>query len=218
MNDSKKIDSSSMGVPLWLSLSFERDQMLYFLSLCQKGFIVPVQIGCSLKALLQEQFGISPAYLEERIKTIFLNGKSVDAPDTAIIRNDSTLALSAALPGLAGATLRRGGYLASFRTQLTHRENEGTLSPESGIIRVKLFNLLVNELGPLFLKRGIFFRRHDFAEFWKSLPGKFWEGCRAAKVNGQEVGMEELQSMQWLDGHDWIGLQVEWPGLSNVSD
>jgi hypothetical protein len=216
MNDSKKIDSSGMGVPLWLSLSFERDQMPFFLSLCQKGFMVPAQIGCSLKALLQEQFGISPVYLEERIKTIFLNGKSVDDPDTAIIRNGSTLALSAALPGLAGATLRRGGYLAPLRTQLTYKENEATISPESGIISVKLFNLLVNELGPIFLKRGILFHRHDFSEFWLSLPGEFWKGCRAAKVNGQQVGVKELLSRSWLDSYDLIGLQVEWPVLFDV--
>ena len=196
---------------MWLCLVLEKNQLPRLLAFWQKGLLIPAQVGCSLKALLCGQFGLSPAYLQERIKTIFLNGKSVDDPDTAIIRSGSILALSGALPGLAGATLRRAGFLASFRSQLTHEENKTAVSPEDGIITVKLFNLLVDELGPVLLKRGVLLPSRDFAEFWKSMPGEFWKACRAAQVNGRKISVEELQSLSWLDKRDLIGLQVDFP-------
>jgi hypothetical protein len=86
-----------------------------FFQLLQQGFAVKVQAGCSVKTLLCEQLGLSPEYLEERIQTIFLDGRPVDDVNSAIIEDGSTLALSAAMPGLAGATLRKGGYYAPMR-------------------------------------------------------------------------------------------------------
>jgi len=63
---------------------------------------VPARVGLSVKKVLCEQWGISPEYLDKRVKTIFLNGNAVDDIDKAILQDGSTLALSAAMPGLAG--------------------------------------------------------------------------------------------------------------------
>ena len=191
-----------------LPLMLEVDKIGRFLPLLQGGFMVKAQVGCSIKMMLCRQFGLSPEYVEERIQTIFLDGKAVDDIDSAIIKDGSTLALSAAMPGLAGATLRRGGPLASFRSQATHREGKKAISRREGLVVLKLFNLLVEELGPLFLGQGIFVRREDLRGFLTSLPGEFWTGCKAATLDGRNVGLGDLREMKWLKDCDFVMLQV----------
>ena len=191
-----------------LSLTLDPDKIQGFFPLLQRGFMVKVQIGCSIKTMLCEQFGVDPEYVEDRIQTIFLDGKTVDDIDSAIIKDGSTLALSAAMPGLAGATLRRGGPLASFRSQATHREGKKAISRREGLVVLKLFNLLVEELGPMFLGQGIFVRREDLKGFLTNHPGEFWAGCRAATLYGRNVGLGDLREMKWLKDCDFVMLQV----------
>lgn len=191
-----------------LRLTLKCDKIQGLFPLLQHGFKVKARVGCSIKTMLCKQFGLSPKYVEDRIQTIFLDGKTVDDIDSAMIKDGSTLALSAAMPGLAGATLRRGGLLASFRSQTTHREEKEPSSRREGMVVLKLFNLLVEELGPTFLKRGIFVRREDLEGLLMSLPGEFWGGCKAATVDGQEVGLDHLLGMTWLDNYDLAMLRV----------
>ena len=86
-----------------------------FFPLLQQGFTVRARTGCSIRELLCGQFGIDPDYLKQRITTIFLNGKAIDDPESSRVADGATLALSAAMPGLVGATMRRGGYYAAMR-------------------------------------------------------------------------------------------------------
>lgn len=191
-----------------LFLMLEVDKIGRFLPLLQHGFMVKARVGCSIKMMLCRQFGLSPKYVEERIQTIFLDGKAVDDIDSAIIKDGSTLALSAAMPGLAGATLRRGSPLASFRSQATHREEKKAISRREGLVVLKLFNLLVEELGPIFLERGIFVSREDLESLLSSLAGEFWAGCKAATLDGRNVGLGDLREMKWLKDCDFVMLQV----------
>ena len=144
--------------PAGLSLTLEDAKIPFFFQFLQHGFLERVRAGCTIKTLLCDQFGVSPEYVEERIKTVFMDGKAVDDVDLAVIKNGSVLAFSAAMPGLAGTTLRRGGPLAAFRSQITHREEEKAISQRGGVVVLKLFNLLIKELGPSFLRRGIWVR------------------------------------------------------------
>jgi hypothetical protein len=171
--------------------------------------MIKVQVGCSIKTMLCKQFGLSAHYVEDRVKTIFLDGKAVDDIDSAIIKDGSTLALSAAMPGLAGATLRRGGPLALLRSQTTHREEKKYFPRREGMVVLKLFNLLVNDLGLRFLKEGIFVRRENVDGFLLSLPEEFWAGCKVAKVDDYVVGSDYLLDMKWLGNNDLVMLRVE---------
>jgi hypothetical protein len=195
-----------------LRLTLKSDKVQGFYPLLQHGFMVKVRVGCSIKMMLCRQFGLSPKYVEERIQTIFLDGKAVDDIDSAIIKDGSILALSAAMPGLAGATLRRGGPLASFRSQATHREGKKAISRREGLVVLKLFNLLVEELGPMFLERGMFVSREDLESLLSSLPGEFWGGCKGAYVDGEEVGLDHLRGITWLDNCDLVMLRVDCGG------
>jgi len=192
-----------------LHCTLEAEGIQDFFPLLQRGVMVKVRVGCSIKTTLCKEFGLSTEYVEDRVKTIFLDGKAVDDIDSAIIKDGSTLALSAAMPGLVGATLRRGGHLAIFRSETTHREGKEPSQRGEGMFVLKLFNLVANDLGPKFLKQGIFVRGEDLHGFLTSLPEEFWTGCKVAIVDGREVDLDYLLGMKWLENHDLVMLRVE---------
>ena len=121
----------------------------------QIGVTMNVDVGTSVRNVCR-QIGIPDPYLDERIQTLFLNGKAIDDPDTAIVSDRAVLALSAAMPGLAGATLRKGGSYASFRKAITEAAVSAAPPPlQKGSITLKLFNFISQELAPILLRYGI---------------------------------------------------------------
>lgn len=163
--------------------------------------MVETMVGCSVKEFLCDQLGLSPEYVEERIQTIFLDGKPVDNTDKTMVKEGSTLALSAAMPGLLGATLRKGGYYATIRSQISYRENPCTNQPYPGRVlgrvHVKLFNLLLPELGPAFLERGIWINGNDVKEFLKGQPDAFWSECHIVTEHNQKFCPKQLSEKEW---------------------
>src|SRR4030043_917466 len=192
-----------------ISMTLASDQLSTFFPLLQQGLQVKTNIGSTIMTMLCEHFGVDSEYVEGRIKTIFLDGKPVDDLDTTIIEEGSTIALSAAMPGLAGATLRRGSYLAAFRNQITYRENKTNIPQKDGLVILKLFNLLVAELGPPLLKKGVYFQREDFEAFWPSLSEEFWQACREVKLNGQNVSPKKILETMRQEKHGLVMLQVD---------
>jgi len=166
-----------------------------------------VRTGGSVRELLAGQFGLSSEYIEKRIQTIFLDGKPIDDMDTTLIRDGSTLALSSALPGVLGATLRRGGYYSRMRSQITHVEKAETPEAADGQIIVKLFNLTIRELGTLFLTRGIGMDAEDVRDFFRSLLPDAQGILIAAQVDGQNVDTEKTPSWNFTSG--WVYLQLK---------
>ncbi len=208
--ETKSTGSLDNQSPAGLSLTLEDAKIPFFFQFLQHGFMERVQGGCTIKTLLCDQFGLSPEYVEERIKTVFMDGKVVDDVDSAVIKNGSVLAFSAAMPGLAGTALQRGGHLASFRSLITHRQEEKVISPRDGVVVLKLFNLLVKELGPNFLRRGIWVRGDELENFLKSRTDDFWAGFRAAKVDGEEADLKEVLKIKWSEKQEHVLLRV-WP-------
>jgi hypothetical protein len=178
-----------------------------FFQLLQQGFMMKAQVGCSIKTLLCEQFGLNPDYLEKKIQTIFLDGKPVDDFDSAIVNSGSILALSAAMPGLVGAILRRGGHYAPMRDQISHKGETGPISLQEGMISLKLFNIVLKEVGPAFLKRGIWINGKDLEDFVKRQSDDFWSGCKAAQVDGEKIDSGKLPQVEWPNQQ--VYLQVE---------
>lgn len=137
------------------AIELEQSQLHSFFPLFQRGVKVPAVVGCSLKSLLCDQFAIPDAYVTERITTIFFDNHPVDDLEQTIIQNGSRIALSAAMPGLVGATMRRGGFYAALRQGISQLQHDGATTPQNGTVTVKLFNLLLAELGPTLLVRGV---------------------------------------------------------------
>ncbi|HXV21410.1 MAG TPA: hypothetical protein VD811_10540 [Desulfuromonadales bacterium] len=183
-----------------LSLTFADgmpEHLSCFFSLLQQGFCIRVQVGCGIRELLCSQFGIDPDYLKQRITTIFLNGKPVDDTEASRIAEGATLALSAAMPGLVGATMRRGGFYAAMRGAITHHESAEGAEEKYGTIRIKLFNLLMAELGPGFLRQGIVVPTPALANFLAAQAPDFWEGWSEIRLNGKPVAAGILQTGAW---------------------
>jgi hypothetical protein len=169
--------------------------------------MVKADVNCSIRTMLCEQLGLSPQYVEDRIKTIFLDGRPIDDIDSAVIRDGSALALSAAMPGLVGAIVRRGSHLAPLRSQIAHREEKKVHPRREGIVVLKLFNLLMGELGPNLLKRGVIVGREDLKSLFESLPENFWAGCKKARVDGRETDRDHL--LKWLDKYKLVVLRID---------
>ncbi|HKI50110.1 MAG TPA: hypothetical protein VKA69_12330 [Desulfobacteria bacterium] len=166
-----------------------------FSSILQAGFRVNVQTGVSIEDLLSDQFDVNPEYVKDRIRTAFLNGKPVDDFSTTIMESGDTLALSAAMPGLVGATFRKGGYLAAFRGTITHQRTDKIIEESEGVVTIKLFNLLPREIGLTFLKRGLMVDSDTARWFFSDPPDAFRRDCKGILVDGQNIHLDRLSQM-----------------------
>ena len=154
-----------MTAPIHVDLRLPRDELSRFKDLLQRGVALHADGGQSAHAFLVEGLGVPADYVKERITTVFLDGQVVDDLEDAVLRDGSLLALSAAMPGLVGATLRKSGYYAAMRAAITHAAERGDRSASGGgTVRVKLFNLLLEELGPVLLSHGVLLERREASE------------------------------------------------------
>ncbi len=166
----------------------------------QQGFGVSIQPGCSLKVLLTDQFEIADHYIDARIKTAFLNHKPVDDYESAIINDGDTLALSTAMPGLVGATFRSGGVLSPFRSQVSfrNRDNPGNDSHQ-GRLTLKLFNLLAEELGQPFLKKGIWITSDTFTRLYSQTDEIRDTDFHIISINNRKPATEQVKQLMIAD-------------------
>jgi hypothetical protein len=175
-----------------IRLTVETSLLSAFYELLQAGFLVKCKAGVSIENLFYDQFKLDPRLTEEKISTIFLNGKPVDDIASTAVKDGSTLALSGAMPGLVGATLRRRSPLASFRKSISVEKNLKDHEKAEGYIRIKLFNVLLKELGPDFLKRGIFVSSGSLVAFFNKQSADFWLRCVEIVVDGQSTNAKQL--------------------------
>jgi hypothetical protein len=179
-----------------LLMVVRHDRMSAFQELLQRGVRVKASIGSTLRSFLCDRLGIDPQYVEERIQTVFLNGKAVDDPSSAVIMDHSTIALSAAMPGLLGATLRKGSYYSGMRSEISYTA-ERKVQPHEGWILLKLFNLLPREIGPLVLQKGVGVKGKDLQDFLTKRSSSFWQGCVEVNLNGKRLDPARLVEIKW---------------------
>ena len=161
-----------------------------FFLLLQQGLWLQVEVGCSVIDLLTDQFGIGLKYINERITTLFLDGKALDEPETAYVKDESVLALSSAMPGLVGSTMRRGSHLAAMRGDITyqsHSEESGT-----GRVKIKLFNMVMTELGETILAHGFWLTNSSLSEFMDGREASFWSDI-TIRFNGEQIDSAALK-------------------------
>lgn len=180
-------------------ISWDAARLTAFFPLLQKGFLIKALSGTTIRAVLCDQLGVTRQYLDERVNSIFLDGKPVDNVDSAIIREGSALALSAAMPGFVGAAFRKGGYYAPMRDSITHVGESGSTTGREGFFLLKLYNFVAKELGPLFLESGIWLRNDDVRELFQGRPDDFRTSCKGCTIDGREVDLAYFLGMQWLE-------------------
>ena len=195
-----------------LSLIVNAKQVPLFFQLMGHGFYLDVQTGCSVKELLCNQLGIHEDYLAQRIQTIFLNFKVVDDVNSAIVSEDATMALSGAMPGLVGSILRSGGVYAPMRSQISHEQTKSVSLLKNGRITLKLWNLVVKELGPTFLQQGIWIETEECKSFIERHSDALEAGCQAVDLNDTPAEVDRLRKAEWKTNLVFLQVKSEQTG------
>jgi len=197
------------NIESWPRITFDVDGQLvsHFFLLLQQGVTIRSRTGCSVVAFLREEIGAGIETIK-RIQSVILDGKPVDDLESAVIKDGSVLALSAAMPGLVGATLRRGGTYSSFRNAITYHETEEECVQREGLVQIKVFNLLMAELGPGLLQRGVVISSEDFIRFATGQSQDFWQGRRRITLDGKPLASGELPDSAWWSEKGEIILSV----------
>ena len=203
MKSNQENASGDMPQPgLVLILNVDDDSK--FVSLLNGGFMIKAQMGESVQALLCDRLGLDKSYFDERIQTLFLNSKPVDDPATAAVKNNAVLALSAAMPGLVGATFRKGGKYRWMRGSISHPDDGEMTTGKTGWVTVKLFNLILKELGPFFLEAGIWLKGPTMQAFFAERTGSLADVIQSASWNGREIVPGSILKIAWPDAPVFI--------------
>ena len=187
----------------------EAELISRFYKLTERGFTLHIKTGLTIRELLCQHLGISKDYVDERIQTIFLDGKAVDDVDNAWVENGSILALSAAMPGLVGITFRKGGFYASLRDTISYSKSEASVDKGTGKIILKLFNMVAKELAPAFLENGIMIDGNAFHNFVIRNPDDLKAGSITVHLNDEKVEVTGLSEMNWENQQVFLQVKSE---------
>jgi hypothetical protein len=190
-----------------LTVTVESRIIPIFFRLLQNGFAVETEVGCSVRTLLVENLDLETTYIEERIQTVFLDGETVDDFDAAVVRDGSILALSAAMPGLIGAILRKGSYYAPMRREISHKKKIESTSSQKGRVIVKLFNLLNRELGPPLFERGVWVGASDLNDILEKHSDSFVNEFKLIEVDGNNYDLNQLTGVKWDSGRVFLRIK-----------
>jgi hypothetical protein len=196
-------------IHITLYLNRHNANLLSFLPLLQREFLVETQGGRSIKQLLCDTYDVDEDYLKNRINTLFLDGKPVDDVQATTVNIGSTVALSAAMPGLVGATLRKGGSLANLRSSISYDGKSASVETNrAGRVGIKLFNMVVDETGPVFLKQGILVKKEDFESFFNDRTDILLSIKNSSEKEGQPIAFDQLAAMDWPETSKYVLLKV----------
>jgi hypothetical protein len=194
-------------IPLCLSITAK--SVSGFLGILSAGFSIIAKAGCSINEFLGRDYGISETYIDDRIQTIFLNGKAVDDSRMATLQEGTTLALSAAMPGMVGSTFRKGGVFAGMRSQISHVTDPLAHQDWQIRIKLKLFNLIAKELGPTFLQKGVYLEGPKFHGFLLHRTDELKAAGLLISLNETEADVAGLLEMNWENKDVFIQVKIE---------
>jgi hypothetical protein len=159
-----------------------------YTGLLQTGVVIRAMLPCSIGDFLAALPGFSRDYIINRVQTIFFNGTAIDNLEDPLSGTTPTLALSAAMPGLAGAILRRNSRHAALRTQVATDS-----SRQYGIaqVRLKLFNMIAEERGETLLAAGVDSTGAELLDFF-SYNQPLLHSITRILFGGEELGCDEM--------------------------
>ena len=175
--------------------------------LLQAGVQCRVMVPSSLPELLTKGLAIPTRYVEQELQTLFHNGRPVDSMEHSVVCDGDVLALSAALPGLVGATMRRDGQYAALRDGIKACPASGhPAAPAWGVVTVKLFNTTARDLSATLLHRGILVSADRLSAFLAAQDSSFWKLVQRIVVDGEHLPAEPetIQSIFFFQADDGI--------------
>lgn len=162
--------TNSVEPILHLTLLVPTQAMGRFTTLLQYGIITETEPGLSVGGFLCSLPGFTSQYIAERVETIFLNGLPVDYLTTQITGSWPVLAVSAAMPGLAGAIFRKNSFHTALRTIPRRKTGESDPGEKKSSVVLKLFNVVARERGPALFARGCLLRSSAVLKFIRQRP------------------------------------------------
>jgi hypothetical protein len=171
------------------------DSIDRYTAIFQTGVTLVTPGTVSIGVFLDKLPGFTMDYINNRVQTIFLNGSAMDDLETPLIGTHPVLALSAAMPGLAGAIFRRNSMHAALRSaNVQHPMPSG--QPKTIAVTLKLFNMIAAEKGADILAQGVGFTGAQLTDFFADHP-TLVTSITHAFLTGQALDRDEL--MQQLD-------------------
>lgn len=181
-------------------ITIDGDDFSVFQGLFAYGFQINIETGATLFDILCCQIGIPETYINDRVQTVFLNGKAVDDPAREIVNDNAVIALSAAMPGLAGAVFRKGGMLSSMRSSHEISSPDDAAAKQQGVVILKLFNLIASDLGSDFLNKGILVKREHFVHYVNWKESQLKSVCMKLTIDGENHEWDDLISVDESEG------------------
>ncbi|MEN8199654.1 MAG: hypothetical protein ABFR63_06225 [Thermodesulfobacteriota bacterium] len=175
-----------------VSLLVDRQALPQFTTLLQAGIHLNANQGETIGGLLAALPGFEEEYVRQRVQTIFLNGLPADDLGQQLRGSEAVIAITTAMPGLAGAIFRKGGAHAALRTTGNKKEAGSTVPGEDIAVRLKLFTLLAKERGEAILAAGCCIKAAGFEKFM-TYRAPLMAAIKEIKLDDRPVDIGALQ-------------------------
>lgn len=152
-----------------LELTVVPEKLSLFTTVLQYGIELTTTGGTTLGCFLSAFPGFTADYLADTVQTIFQNGTAVDDLTTRLAGEQPVLALSAAMPGLAGAIFRKNSFHAALRSD-THHAEPRVAENKTITVTLKLFNKIALDRGEQLLRSGVCLKTQVLATFFTKRP------------------------------------------------
>jgi hypothetical protein len=172
-----------------LTISTTPEAIGGFTSLLQAGIFVPAVRGVSIGLFLEALPGFTADYINDQVQTIFLNGTATDDMETPLDGDNPVLAISAAMPGLAGAIFRRNSLHAALRT--VKKTTESRSAADEITVTLKLFNAIARDRGIQLLEGGVRIKASSLAAFLNNRT-PLMASIRKARLSGETIAPARL--------------------------
>lgn len=193
-------------------LDIAEDKLRLLNPLLESGVGLQSRNGVSLGEFLILDAGLDPGFAAERVQTVFCDCRPVDDVETARVHDGCVVALSAAMPGLVGAVMRKAGPLSKLRESISQQKEVEACDNEARpvVVWLKIFNLLRQELAAHLFRRGVLLPMTRAAEVLRELPPEFWEGSKGISVRGRRLD-PTTHELGFPQSDDLVLLEVRAP-------
>ena len=181
------------------------NELLRLTTILQSGFVETGRQGDSILSFLLTLDGFTEAYIENKVQTIFYNGDALDDPEIKLGGESATIALGAAMPGLAGAIMKKGSICGTFRKSPTKFDIGRSGDPVA--VRVKLFSTVARDRGPQLLRRGVRIDAQDLGYFLQMRPALV-NGLTNIRFRDRTVSSEKLGELLSTCDHLLLKSQI----------
>jgi len=179
-----------------LQLTVVAEKFPLFTTVLQSGIVIMTPAGSSLGQFLSALPGFTADYLANMVQTIFHNGSAVDDLTTLFSGEKPVIALSAAMPGLAGAIFRKNSFHKALRSETkTKQSMEQVTKPLA--VTLKLFNVIALDRGKELFAMGVCLPAEVLAAFFNKRPALLQE-ILIIQLDGKGIDIAAMQQFLTL--------------------